>query len=79
MHLSDAISRLSTHDHDDAKNKAKPIADFNISIHEIEDLTGIKPLSLKQIASATETDVQLEQLKNYIISGFPRSKHECTE
>ena len=34
MHLSDAISRLNVHDSDAAKNKAKPIADFNISINE---------------------------------------------
>ena len=33
MHLSDAISRLSVHDSDAAKNKVKLIADLNISIH----------------------------------------------
>ena len=37
MHLSDAISRLSVHDSDTAKSTVKPIADFNISIHEISD------------------------------------------
>ena len=40
MHLSDAISRFNTHDSDDAKSKAVPIADFNISMHEVEDITG---------------------------------------
>ena len=40
MHLSDATSRLNTHDSNDAKKKAVPIADFNISIHEVEDITG---------------------------------------
>ena len=39
MHLSDAISRLSVHDSDAAKSKAKVIADFNISIHEISETT----------------------------------------
>ena len=79
MHLSDAISRFNTHDSDDAKNKAVPIADFNISIHEVEDITGFKPITMKQIARETWTDVQLEELKKYIIQGFPKSKHECTE
>ena len=39
MHLSDAISRLSVHDSDIAKSKAKLIADFNISTHEISEIT----------------------------------------
>ena len=33
MHLSDAISRLSVHDSDAAKNKVKLIADLNIDLH----------------------------------------------
>ena len=49
MHLSDAISRLSVHDSDIAKSKAKPIADFNISIHEISEITGFKSLTLQDI------------------------------
>ena len=79
MHLSDAISRFNTHDSDDASSKAKPTADFNISIHKVEDITGFKSLTMKQIASETVTDIQLEQLKEYIVDGFPKSKHECTE
>ena len=39
MHLSDAISHFNTHDSDDARNNAVPIADFNISIQEVEDIT----------------------------------------
>ena len=34
---------------------------------------------MKQIGRATSADVQLEELKKYIIQGFPKSKHECTE
>ena len=49
MHLSDAISRLSIHDSDVAKSKAKPIADFNISIHGISEITGFKLLTLQDI------------------------------
>ena len=46
MYLSDAISRFNTHNSDDAKSKAEPIADFNISIHKVEDITGFKSLTL---------------------------------
>ena len=39
MHLSDAISRFNTHNSNDARSKSKPITDFNISIHEVEDVS----------------------------------------
>ena len=79
MHLSNTISRFNIHDSDDARNSAFPIADFNISIHEVEDITGFKSITMQQIASSTAMDVQLEELKKYIIQGFPESKHDCTE
>ena len=79
MHLSDAISHFNTHDSHDARNNAVPIADFNISIHEVEDMTGFKPVTMQEIQTATASDIQLPQLKNYIIDGFPRAKHECNE
>ena len=79
MHLSDAISRFNTHDSDDARHKAVPIADFNISIHKVEDITGFKSITMKQIANEIASDMQLMQLKDYIVDGFPKSKHECTE
>ena len=49
MHLSDALSRLTTHDSDAEKSRAKPVADFNITIHNVEIITGFKSLSLDQI------------------------------
>ena len=79
MHLSDAISRLSVHDSDAAESKAKPIADFNISIHEISEITGFKSLTLQDIKEATIKDCQLTKLKTYIVDGFPKHKHECAE
>ena len=42
MHLSDAISRLLTHD----KNKGKTIANLDVSIHAIEELTGLNHFQL---------------------------------
>ena len=79
MHLSDAISQLSVHNSDAAKSKAKPIAGFNISNHEISDITGFKSLTLQDIKEATIHDCQLTKLKTYIVDGFPKHKHECAE
>ena len=79
MHLSDAISRLSVHDSNAAKSKAKPIADFNISIHEISEIIGFKSLTLKDIKEETIKDFQLTKLKTYIVDGFLKHNHECAE
>ena len=79
MHLSDAISRLSVHASDAAKSKAKPIADFDIPIHKILEITGFKSLTLQDSKEATIKDCQLTKLKTYIIDGFLKHKHECTE
>ena len=79
MHLSDAISRLSIHDSDVAKSKAKLIADFNISIHEISEITGSKSLTLQDIKEETIKDCQLTKLKTYIVDAFLKHKHECAE
>ena len=61
MHLSDAISRLSVHDSDAAKSKTQPIADFNISIHEISEITGFKSLTLQDIKEETIKDFVSQQ------------------
>ena len=45
MCLSDALSHASTHDKVDEKANAKPVADFNVTIHDVEVLTGFKSLS----------------------------------
>ena len=52
MHLSDAISRLSTHD----KNEGKTIANLDVSIHAIEELTGFNSLSVDKICQHTTKD-----------------------
>ena len=79
MHLTDTISKLSTHDSDAAKSKAKLIADLNISIHIISEIPGFKSLTLQDIKEATIKDCQLPKLKTYIVDGFLKHKHECTE
>ena len=74
MHLSDALSRLNTHDSDAEKSKAKPVADFNVTIHDVEILTGFKYLSLDQIQRETECDVDMQLLKQHISDGFLKAK-----
>ena len=74
MHLSDALSRLNTHDSIDEKSKAKPVADFNVTIHNVEILTGVKSLSLDQVHQETEHDTDMQLLKQHISDGFPKSK-----
>ena len=40
-------------------NSAVPIADFNISVHEVEDITGFQSIMMKEIQRETATDMQL--------------------
>ena len=77
MHLSDV--HVHVRDSDAAKSTAKPIADFNISIHEISEITRFKSLTLQDIKEETIKDCQLTKLKTYIVDGFLKHKHECAE
>ena len=52
MHLSDAISRLSTHD----GTKGTPIQNLHVSTHAIEELTGFNSLSVNKIHQHTTKD-----------------------
>ena len=58
MHLSDAISRLSTHN----KNKGKTIANLDVSIHAIEELTAFNTLSFDKIHQHTSRDQTMQLL-----------------
>ena len=69
MHLSDAISRLSTHD----KNKGKTIANLDVSIHAIEELTGFNSLSVDKICQHTTKEQVMQWLIQHINQGFPES------
>ena len=73
MHLSDALNRISTHDDAAEKTKAKPVADFNITIHDVEVLTGFKTLSLEQVHHETELDKDMQLLKQHIVD-FSKGK-----
>ena len=69
IHLSDAISRLSTHD----KNEGKTIANPDVSIHAIEELTGFNSLSIDKICHHTSKDQTMQLLIQHINEGFPES------
>ena len=69
MHLSDAISRLSTHD----QNEGKTIASLDVSIHAIEELTGFNSLSVEKIRQHMSKDYTMQLLIDHINNGFPES------
>ena len=73
MHLSDAISRLSVHDSDAAKNKVKLIADFNISIHEISEITGFHSLTLQDIRRNHQR-LSADKVKNLYCRWVPETQ-----
>ena len=75
MHLSDVISRLSTHD----KNEGKTIANLDVSIHAIEELTSFNSLSVDKICQHTSKDQAMQLLVQHINNGFPESSTKCPE
>ena len=75
MHVSDAISRLLTHN----KNEGKTIANLDVSIHAIEELTGFNSLSVDKICQHTSKDQTMQLLIDHINNGFPESSTKCPE
>ena len=71
MHLSDAISRLSTHDN----SEGKTIANLDVSIHAIEELTGFNTLSVDKICQHTSKDKTMQLLIDHN-NGFPESSYQ---
>ena len=69
MHLSDAISWLSTHDN----SKGTTIFNVDISTHAIEELTGFNSLSVDKICQHTTKDQTMQLLIQHINDGFPES------
>ena len=76
MHLSDALSRLTSHNDN---SKAKSIPGLDITVHDVQVLTEISPLSLEKIKYVTENDPDLKSLKQYIQDGFPANRSDCVE
>ena len=74
MHLSDALSRLTSHNNN---SKAEPITGLDVTVHDIQIFTEISPLSLEKIQCVTENDPDLKTLRQYIQDGFPANKSDC--
>ena len=53
MHLSDALSRLTSHNDN---SKANYIPGLDITVHDVEVFTEISPLSLVKIKHVTRDD-----------------------
>ena len=75
MHLSDAISRLSSHKPDNGST----LPGMDITVHEIESCTNFSAVSLGKIHEATLKDQTLQVLKSHITNGFPVSSNQCPE
>ena len=69
MHLSDAISILSTHDN----SKGTTIENLDVLIHAIEELTGFNSLSVDKICQHTAKHQTMQLLIQHINDGFPES------
>ena len=75
MHLSDAISRLSTNN----STKGTTILNLDNSIHAIEELTGFNSLSVDKIHQHTTRDQTMQLLIQHINEGFPDSSTELPD
>ena len=73
MHLSDAISRLSTHDN----SKGRKIQNLDVSIHTIKEITGFNSLSVDTIPQHTSKGQALQLFIQHINDGFPDSSTKC--
>ena len=67
MHLSNVISRLSTHQ----PNKGLTLPGMDITVHEIEACTNFFAVSLGKICKATLRDQDIQVLKTHITNVFP--------
>ena len=76
MHLSDALSRLTSHNNN---SKAEPIKRLDVTVHDIQIFTEISPLSLAKIKHVTENDPDLKTLRQYIQDGFSANRSDCAE
>ena len=62
MHLSDALSRLTSHNNN---SKAEPIKGLDVTVHDVQIFTEISPLSLAKIKHVTENDPDLKTHYHY--------------
>ena len=75
MHLSNALSHLSSHN----VAAGKTIKNLDVSIHAIEELTGFNSISVEKLHQHIANDSDLKLLINHINNGFPDTSAKCPE
>ena len=75
MHLSDALSHLSSHN----MAAGKTIKNLDVSIHAIEELTGFNSISVEKLYQHMASDPDLRLLVDHINNGFPDTSANCPE
>ena len=75
MHLSDAISRLSSHNPD----KGDTTPGLDVSIHDVSICTGFNAASIQTICEHTQKDESFHLLLDHIHQGFPASIKEMPD
>ena len=75
MYLSDALSRLSSHN--TKQGKQTEIKGINISVHDVE--TDVKDSTLNKIHTNTKADPTLSLVMRYVLDGWPGATNECAE
>ena len=73
MHLSHALSCLSSHN----MAAAKTIKNLDVSIHAIEELTGFNSISVEKLHQHMASDPDLRLLIDHINNGIPDTSANC--
>ena len=75
MFLSDALSRLSSHNV--RQGKQSEIKGLNISVHDVE--MDVHESTLDKIHIHSKTDPTLSLVMRYVLDGWPGNANECAE
>ena len=75
MHVSDALSRLPSHNSENG-NKQE-VKGLNVTISDVSPVAS--NVTLTQFREATATDEALSLLKLYVMHGWPSTERDCAE
>ena len=75
MHISDALSRLPTHN--TQKGNQQEVQGLKVSISEVSPVQS--NVSFDQFREHTTKDLVLQQLKDYVMQGWPKHQKDCLE
>ena len=76
LHLADTMSRAPSKESD--ASDLEMFNDFEIHASFIEKhFTSVSPIQVNRLATATQDDVELQQLRQIIMNGWPNHKQNC--